>query len=72
MVLDIERNRVGQKALEELGGLVGRIERLEPRLLGNPEILAKAFDLVGGLAARRTAPAPATSHAAVVIAEIRP
>ena len=41
-VLDIERDRVGQEALEQLRGLVRRVQRIEPILLGHAEILAKA------------------------------
>src|SRR6187455_441438 len=50
-VLAIERNGIGQKALEQLWRLLRRVERVQPVLLGNAEIFAEAFDLIHGLAA---------------------
>src|SRR5262245_33526086 len=50
-ILDIERNGVGQEALEQLRRLVRRVERVQPVFLGNAEIVAEAFDLIHHLAA---------------------
>jgi hypothetical protein len=50
VVLDVERDRVRQKTLKQFLCLVRRIERFEPRLFGDAQVLAKAFDLVDDLA----------------------
>ena len=50
-ILDIERDRVGQEALEQFRRLVRRVHGIEPVFLGDAEILAKALDVIHDLAA---------------------
>jgi hypothetical protein len=50
-ILDPERDRIGQIALEQLGRIVGRGHPVEPLALGDRQILLEAGDPVEDLAA---------------------
>ena len=52
-VLDVERDRIGQVLLEQLGRLVGRVQRLEARLLGDREVELETLDPVHHAAAHQ-------------------